>query len=232
VKPQHPNVPKVELVAQALGDLCEQLVFVGGCAVDLLLTDAGVAPARVTYDVDLVAQVAALPAYHALEEKFSGLGFKRDVSADAPICRWRLANLEVDLMPPYEQILGFANRWYPLALESAQPVVLPSGITIRLITAPVFLATKFEAFADRGKGDLLGSHDLEDIVNVLDGRPEIEDEIAMVSQELRRYLAEQCRALLALPNFMDVLQGMVFPDESLAERVQMLEKKFRRIAQF
>lgn len=232
MKPQHPNVPKVELVAQALGDLCEQLVFVGGCAVDLLLTDAGVAPARVTYDVDLVAQVAALPAYHALEEKFSGLGFKRDVSADAPICRWRLANLEVDLMPPYEQILGFANRWYPLALESAQPVVLPSGMTIRLIAAPVFLATKFEAFADRGKGDLLGSHDLEDIVNVLDGRPEIEDEIAMVTQELRRYLAEQCRVLLALPNFMDVLQGMVFPDELLAERVQILEERFRRIAQF
>lgn len=232
MKPQHPNVPKVELVAQALGDLCEQLVFVGGCAVDLLLTDAGVAPARVTYDVDLVAQVTALSAYHALEEKFSGLGFKRDVSQDAPICRWRLANLEVDLMPPYEQILGFANRWYALALESAQPVVLPSGITIRLIAAPVFLATKFEAFANRGKGDLLGSHDLEDIVNVLDGRPEIEDEIAMVSEELRRYLAEQCRAMLALPSFMDALQGMVFPDELLAERVQMLEEKFRRIAQF
>lgn len=232
MKTQHPNVPKVELVAQALGDLCEQLVFVGGCAVDLLLTDVGVAPARVTYDVDLVVQVTALAAYHAFEEKFAGLGFKRDVSADAPICRWRLANLEVDLMPPYEQILGFANRWYPLALESAQPVALPNGITIRLIAAPVFLATKFEAFADRGKGDLLGSHDLEDIVNVLDGRPEIEDEIAMAPEELRCYLAEQCRVMLALPSFMDALQGMVFPDELLAERVQMLEERFRRIAQF
>ena len=232
MRPQHPNVPKVELVAQTLGNLREQLVFVGGCAVDLLLTDVAAAPSRVTYDVDLVAQVAALASYHALEEEFVRLGFKRDISRDAPVCRWRLGNLEVDLMSADSSVLGFANRWYPLATQTAQPIVLPSGAKIRLIAAPVFLATKFEAFADRGKGDLLGSHDLEDIVNVLDGRPEIIDEIASSPAELKSYLADRCAALLAMPNFMDALQGMVFPDESLAERVQMLVERFRHIAQF
>ena len=231
MKPQYPNVPKVELVAQALGDLREQLVFVGGCAVDLLLTDTAAAPSRVTYDVDLVAQVAALAGYHKLEEEFVRLGFKRDISRDAPICRWRLGNLEVDLMPTDTSVLGFANRWYPLAMQTAQLVTLPSGTTIRLITAPVFLATKFEAFADRGKGDFLGSHDLEDIVNVLDGRPELVDEIALSPMELQRYLAERCGALMAIPDFMDALQGMIFPDESLAERVQMRAGRFRQVAQ-
>lgn len=231
MKPQYPNVPKVELVAQALGGLREQLVFVGGCAVDLLLTDTAAAPSRVTYDVDLVAQVAALAGYHKLEEEFVRLGFKRDISRDAPICRWRLGNLEVDLMPTDTSVLGFANRWYPLAMQTAQLVTLPSGTTIRLITAPVFLATKFEAFADRGKGDFLGSHDLEDIVNVLDGRPELVDEIALSPMELQRYLAERCGALMAIPDFMDALQGMIFPDESLAERVQMLAGRFRQVAQ-
>ena len=231
MKPQYPNVPKVELVAQALGDLREQLVFVGGCAVDLLLTDTAAAPSRVTYDVDLVAQVAALAGYHKLEDEFVRLGFKRDISRDAPICRWRLGNLEVDLMPTDTSVLGFANRWYPLAMQTAQLVTLPSGTTIRLITAPVFLATKFEAFADRGKGDFLGSHDLEDIVNVLDGRPELVDEIALSPVELQRYLAERCGALMAIPDFMDALQGMIFPDESLAERVQMLAGRFRQVAQ-
>ena len=231
MKPQYPNVPKVELVAQALGDLREQLVFVGGCAVDLLLTDTAAAPSRVTYDVDLVAQVAALAGYHKLEDEFVRLGFKRDISRDAPICRWRLGNLEVDLMPTDTSVLGFANRWYPLAMQTAQLVTLPSGTTIRLIAAPVFLATKFEAFADRGKGDFLGSHDLEDIVNVLDGRPELVDEIALSPVELQRYLAERCGALMAIPDFMDALQGMIFPDESLAERVQMLAGRFRQVAQ-
>ena len=231
MRPQYPNVAKVELVAQALGDLRERLVFVGGCAVDLLLTDTAAAPSRVTYDVDLVAQVAVLAGYHKLEKEFVGLGFKRDIAEDAPICRWRLGNLEVDLMPTDTYILGFANRWYPLAMQTSKLIELPNGTTIRLIAAPVFLATKFEAFADRGKGDLLGSHDLEDIVNVLDGRPEIVGEIAQSPAELQRYLADRCVALLALPKFMDALHGMVFPDESLAERVQMLVEKFRLITQ-
>jgi predicted nucleotidyltransferase len=231
MKSQRPNVPKMERVAQALGSLREQLVFVGGCAVDLLLTDAAAAPSRVTYDVDLVAQVAALAGYHRLEEQFSRLGFKRDTSEGAPICRWRLDGLEVDLMPTETGILGFANRWYPLAMQTAQLIELPNAMKIRLIAAPVFVATKFEAFADRGKGDFLGSHDLEDIVNVMDGRPELIDEITACSMELRHYLAEQCASLLTMPKFGDSLQGMVFPDESHAERVQMLMERFQQIAQ-
>lgn len=228
-RPLH-NVAKVELVANALGALRERLVFVGGCAVDLLLTDAAAAPTRVTYDVDLVAQVAALSGYHELEDEFSRLGFKRDLSKEAPICRWRLDNLEVDLMPTESSILGFANRWYPLVVETAQQVALPNGTTIKLIAAPIFLATKFEAFADRGNNDLLGSHDLEDIINVVDGRPEIIDEIALCREELRRYLSARCGVLLAMPNFMDALPGMIFPDESLAERVQLLASRLQKIA--
>ena len=226
-----PNIASVELIAQALGPLREELVLVGGCAVDLLLTDSPASPTRVTYDVDMVAQVASLAGYHELERQFTRLGFKRDMAQDAPICRWRYNNLEVDLMPALPGILGFANRWYPLAVQSAQRVVLPSGTSIQLITAPAFLATKFEAFSDRGKSDLLGSHDMEDIVNVLDGRPEIVEEVAASPDELKRYLVDRCHALLALPNFMDALSGMVFPDESLAERVKMIGLRLKQIAE-
>ncbi len=226
-----PNIASVELIAQALGPLREELVLVGGCAVDLLLTDSAASPTRVTYDVDMVAQVASLAGYHELERQFTRLGFKRDMAQDAPICRWRYNNLEVDLMPALPGILGFANRWYPLAVQSAQRVVLPSGTSIQLITAPAFLATKFEAFSDRGKSDLLGSHDMEDIVNVLDGRPEIVEEVAASPDELKRYLVDRCHALLALPNFMDALSGMVFPDESLAERVKMIGLRLKQIAE-
>ncbi len=40
-----------------LGELAEDLVFVGGCATGLLLTDPAAAPVRVTYDVDAIVQV-------------------------------------------------------------------------------------------------------------------------------------------------------------------------------
>jgi hypothetical protein len=46
-----------------------------------------------------------------------------------------------------------------------------SKTIIKLITAPAFLGTKFEAYSDRGAGDMLASHDLEDIINVLEAGP-------------------------------------------------------------
>jgi len=186
-----PNLSKIELIAAALGPLSDQLVFVGGCAVGLLITDTAAAPVRITFDVDLVARVSALAAYHGIEKEFARLGFSRDTTRDAPICRWRYRGLEVDLMPTDSKVLGFANRWYPLAVETAQDVKLPSGAIIKLITAPVFLGTKFEAYADRGGGDMLASHDLEDIINVLDGRPGLLEEVENAPAELRGYLAER-----------------------------------------
>jgi hypothetical protein len=89
-------------------------------------------------------------------------------------------------MPSEERVLGFANRWYPLAMTTATPLILPSGLQIRLIAAPVFLATKFEAFATRGRGDMLSSHDFEDIINVVEGRAEIEDEIGQFAPGVAR----------------------------------------------
>lgn len=227
-----PNLARVELVAEALGPLRERLVLVGGCAVDLLLTDRAAAPSRVTYDVDLVAQVAGLIGYHALEKEFSALGFQRDLSQEAPICRWRLDGLEVDLMPSEDSVIGFANRWYPQVIETANNVDLPSGLSIRLITSPLFIATKFEAFYDRGHNDLLGSPDLEDIINVLDGRPELVAEVASSSQDIRQSLAGYFGQLLAMPGFGDALPCLIFPDESLEMRMQVVTERIKQITDF
>lgn len=225
-----PNVAQVELVARALGDLRDKLVFVGGCAAGLLCTSPKAPPPRITYDVDVIAEVAALSGYHALERQFAKLGFKRDMTPEAPICRWRIGELEVDLMPTDETILGFSNRWYPEAIRSAQTLRLPNGTTIRLISAPAFLATKLEAFGTRGRGDLMGSHDLEDIINVLDGRPGIEDEIAGVGGELAAYLAERFAAIVSHPDFDNTLPGLVEYDELYDERIHSVRNRARRIA--
>lgn len=225
-----PNVAKLQSVANALGPLRDQVVFVGGCAVGLLITDEAAAPVRATLDVDLVVSVSVLSAYHGFEKELSKLGFKRDMSAGAPICRWRFRGLEVDVMPTDSGILGFANRWYPLAVSSAQPFKLPDGDDIRLIAAPVFIATKFEAHADRGAGDLLASHDLEDIVNVIDGRLDLLNEIAASPDELREYLAQRCSALIATPLFADYLPALIAPGEDQADRAQSVYERIQAIA--
>lgn len=224
-----PNVHLVDLVAQALGDLCDELVFVGGCAAGLLCTSPNAPPPRVTYDVDVLAEVAALAAYYALEQRFASRGFARDMSPDAPICRWRLGEVKVDLMPTDERILGFSNRWYPFAIASALSIVLPSGRDICLIAAPAFLATKLEAFATRGKGDLLSSHDFEDIINVIDGRPGIESEVAEVGGKLGAYLASRFAEITRHPDFENTLPGLVVYDELYEDRIGRVRARISAI---
>lgn len=153
---QDPNVASVELAAVALGDLMDELVLVGGCAVGLLVTDGARPPIRQTVDVDLLTEVAPLSNYYALCERLREKGFKEN---DEVICRWQLKGLKIDVMPTEENVLNFTNSWYAEAARTAQNHQLPSGKVIKLIQAAVFVATKLESFASRGNGDYL-HHDL------------------------------------------------------------------------
>ena len=51
---------------------------------------------------------------------------------DDTICRMRLGDLKVDLMPDDENILGFTNRWYRSAITHAEPYPLNESISINL----------------------------------------------------------------------------------------------------
>ena len=190
---RNPNLPLLESVAHALGVLRNRLVFVGGCASGLLLTDSAAPAARVTQDVDAIVDVTSLAEYHRLELQLQQAGFKHDRSPDAPICRWIGGGGVLDVMPTDERVLGFGNRWYAEAVLRAGEFRLPNGLQIRLISSPLFLATKLEAFSGRGGSDFRASHDLEDIVALLDGRPELVAEVSTASGELRSYLSSQVR---------------------------------------
>lgn len=230
-RPDDPNRVILSRVARALGDLRESLVFVGGCATGLLVTAIRAQAIRPTDDVDMVAQAATAREYHEVEALLEARGFAHDMSADAPICRWRYQGIAVDLMPSEEGVLGFANRWYPLALESAQWVTLDDDFAIRLIAAPVFIATKFEAFQGRGNSDFLMSHDLEDIITVVDGRVSLQEEARQAPAELRKYLASNFQDLLASADFLDALAGHLPGDSASQARLPGLEAKIRGFAE-
>ena len=226
-----PNVALLEVVAERLGeDLREEMVFVGGAVAGLLITDPAMPAIRPTDDVDLVCRAVVLGDYHRVETALRARGFVQDMRPEAPICRWQVGPVVVDVMPPLEEILGFANRWYPLALETAVGVELPSGRAIRLIAAPVFLATKLEAFAGRGQGDFLFSHDLGDLIAVVDGREVLLEECRASPHALRAYLAERMQALLAQPAFRDAMPGHLPGDAASQERLPELLEKLRQLA--
>ena len=224
-----PNLEALEETVTLLGPLSEKMVFLGGCATGLLLTDPAAPPVRVTLDVDVIVEVTSYLDYQKLGKKLRGRGFKEDTTPDAPLCRWRSGELILDVMPTNEDILGFGNRWYGPAIVNAISVTLPSGERIRLVSAPYFLATKIEAFDGRGEGDYLGSHDIEDIVAVLDGRREIVDEVGNAEDKLRQYLAKRFKGFLSTRSFMDSLPGHLMPDLASQDRLPMLLERIEAI---
>ena len=66
---RNPNVEILERVVHQLGPLVDKMVFLGGCATGLLLTDVAAPPIRATQDVDVITEVASIPDYHRLAEK-------------------------------------------------------------------------------------------------------------------------------------------------------------------
>jgi len=177
----------IEAAASALGEFLDRVVFIGGCAVGLMITDTARPAVRATQHVDLIVEIGSKAEYYKLSEQLRAAGLQEDPEV---ICRWRLGALKIDVMPTDEGVLGFSNRWYPEAMRDARTVALPSGLEIRLISPPLLLATKIEAFYGRGGGDFGASHDIEDIVNLIDGRPELADEIGSATNDVRNYLRE------------------------------------------
>lgn len=216
-------------VAGVLGDLCDRLVFVGGCATALLVTDPAAPPVRTTQDVDAVVAISSLPDYHRMGNDLVKRGFTQSLVRGDPPYRFRSGALTLDLMPVDASILGFSSRWYAQALHSAVPMELPGGPSIRVVTPACFLATKLEAFEDRGGGDYLTSHDLEDVLSVVDGRPELAAEMVDADPALRRYVADVIRRLLADEGFVNALPGLVL-EGSPAGRARLVVERLRAIA--
>lgn len=208
-----PNLPDLRRIAEALGELREQVVFVGGAVAGLLVTDPLAGTVRATRDVDAVVNANRV-TFHRIEEAVAQRGFARDASSDV-ICRWvhKASGVLFDLMPVQPEVLGFSNTWYPYAVETAVPVDLGGGVTIRLVSAVAFVATKLEAFASRGGGDYLSSHDLEDVLNIVDGREELAEEMAAAPADVRQAVATAFARLLANPDFANVLPGLVAEPE-------------------
>jgi hypothetical protein len=81
-----------------------------------------------------------------------------------------------------------------------------------------------------GGNDFLFSHDLGDLLAVVDGRDALLEECRISASELRGYLADRFRALLALPAFIDALPGHLPGDAASQERLPELVAKLHEIA--
>jgi hypothetical protein len=215
----NPNLQLLTDAAKLLEPILGELVFVGGCATALLISDKAAAEVRPTFDVDAIAEITSYAGYTEFSERLRKLGFQEDTSEGAPLCRWRQKTTTLDVMPLDAKILGFSNTWYRPAMDHAEERELEKGLKIRLVAPVYFCVSKLEAFAGRGKNDFSASRDLEDLIAVVDGRSELVGEIQAAANDVRSYLAKEIKKLLSIRDFSDALPGHVPPDAASQERV-------------
>jgi hypothetical protein len=72
------HVELLEMAARILEPLLPEIVFVGGCTTALLITDSAAALARVTYDVDVIAEIVSYAGYVAFSERLRAVGLEED----------------------------------------------------------------------------------------------------------------------------------------------------------
>lgn len=201
----------------------------GGCVIGLLITDKAAPDVRFTVDVDCIVNIINRSDYYALAKKLRQKGFKEMILGDHPICRWECDGTLIDVVPTDKSAFGFSNRWYKEAQANAFIKVIDKSKSIKIISAPYFLATKLEAFKDRGKQDFLLSHDLEDIISVIDGRPEITNDVSNVTKELKKYLAAEFSLLMNNNQFIQALPGHLNYSTETEQRKKIVEERIQAI---
>jgi predicted nucleotidyltransferase len=220
------NTLMLNQVANRLKPLLEQLVFVGGATVDLLLTDNAAQTARPTEDVDTIINVTSKHAYDQISQILMTLGWQNDTESGV-ICRWVQDGLILDVMPTKEEILSFSNPWYPQAIENSQRHELESN-EIFANSAPYFIASKLVAWKQRGQLDYMTSKDLEDIVLVFDGRIELVAEIKNSKANVQAFIAAELTVLLEDQQFLELIEGFVPYDQP--ERALVLVKRMKAVS--
>jgi hypothetical protein len=194
----------------------------------LLVTDPAAGGGRPTDDVDLIVDVPTDVAYYALNKTLRDQDFREANEEGAPLCRWIVEGVRVDIMPVDPAILGFSNVWYYGAHGSSLAIDAADG-PIHILDGPHFCASKLEAFFSRGEEDLY-HHDLEDFIAIVDGRPALIEEIAASPPSLREFLARETAGLLAREVFVEALPGHLDADEASQARLPLVMSRLRAIA--
>jgi predicted nucleotidyltransferase len=180
------NITRIKAVSNALGELKDKVVFVGGATVSLYV-DRVAPESRPTDDVDVLVEISTRWDFAAIEEQLRKMGFQNDSSSKF-LGRYLLPGIIVDIMPTDEKILGFSNIWYAEGFKNSIDYEIDELHKVKIFSPTYFIASKIEAFNNRGKNDGRLSSDFEDIVYVLENRRTIWTEMSSSEPKLKEYL--------------------------------------------
>lgn len=176
----------------------------------------------------MTLNILNLSHWEKVQGQLAALGFHPDPFGHA-ICSYKYKDIPVDIMGAYDSPMGLANSWFKIGFENLWTAKAKDQ-EIKILSAPCFLATKFEAFHDRGK-DYRTSHDMEDIIYVLDNRINIVEEIANDDKRIAHFIKEQLQKLIDKGLMQEVLMAHIHPI-MIAERLPIIEEKIMQIINF
>jgi len=221
------NIAVVAEIAEALKDIKQDMVFVGGAVISLYTDDPAADEIRPTQDVDMTINILNLGHWEEVQKKLSELGFQPDPFGHA-ICSYKYNDIPVDIMATEDGPLGPSNRWYKVGFKNLWNVKVKDQ-EIKILSAPCYLATKFEAFKNRGN-DYRTSHDIEDIIYVIDNRIDIVSEITEGEPSILLFIREQLQIIINKGILKEVIVSHIHP-LMFDERIVIVEEKIEQIMQ-
>lgn len=200
-------------IADALGKLNEEVVFVGGAVVSLYIDDPAAEDVRPTKDIDISLQISSLTQLEALRQELTNKGFIQSIEDDI-ICRFRYDDIKVDVLST--QAVGWApaNPWFAPGFPKAISTDL-EGTQIRILPLPYFLATKFEAFKDRGGIDPRTSHDFEDIVYLLNYTSTFTNKVLAAGKKVKEYLKLEFQEILESNSLQEAIFAHLYHEKRM-----------------
>lgn len=92
------HIKLIKEVASALGELNEQVVYVGGAVFSLYVTDPAARDVRPTDDIDITLEITSLGKLESLRQKLTEKDFKQSPD-DKVMCRFHYNSIVNSLIP-------------------------------------------------------------------------------------------------------------------------------------
>ena len=222
------NLALVAQVAKGLKELNDKMVFIGGAVISLYTDDPSADEIRPTSDIDMTINLANYAEWAKMQERLAELNFYPDPQGQS-ICSYKYQDIAIDIMPAEDSSIGISNQWYKPGFKNLQKIQLEKeGVEINILPAAYFLATKLEAFIDRGKNDFYGSHDFEDIIYLIDNRSTIVSEILKADEEVKHFIKTELTDIKNHKQSDEILAMHIHP-LIREERFKILKEKIEKI---
>lgn len=213
------NLVRLREVAKLLGEMKDDVVFVGGATVGLYIDDKAAPVPQPSEDIDCVVEIATYGEWCDFEKEIRKKGFQdvdsTGVDVNPPTCRKFILGMKIDFMPVEENVLGYGNPWFKKGLENS--IVAPLGdLEVKIFKLEYFVATKLKAFNDRGlSGDIRLSQDLEDLTELIDGSTKFEQEIGKSDKTAKQFILDEFKKILASRDeYREAMYGFLAYDDS------------------